>query len=291
VRIAIGLLVGVLAIGGARVAREAAGRTAEQIDEPFAPSPAAAPIVTLGYHELGADLLLIRLTGYFGGMHATAETVASLVEAIVALDPREYRVYEYGAMMMTYASQGVTQDIYLRAIHVLERGASEFPDDWKIPSLAGQIYTQDLKTTDPAQRRAWDEAGTLLTESAIRKPGAPAVAATWAATMRTKLGQHDRAVRGLQEVILITSDVDARQRLLEKLATLERSDAAEIAAEMFEERRKFDAAWLRDRPAIRPTMYVLLGPRLVPGFDLNDLATGGADLVGSTAVEKLEPLE
>jgi hypothetical protein len=37
-------------------------------------------------------------------------------------------------------------------------------------------------------------------------------------------------------------------------------------------------------------MYVLLGPRRQPGFDMSDLATGGADLVGAKPVEKLEPL-
>ena len=67
----------------------------------------------------------------------------------------------------------MTQASYLRALAVLEKGITIFPDDWKLPYLAGEIYTQDLQTTDPAQRRAWDERGTLLTESAIRKPKAP----------------------------------------------------------------------------------------------------------------------
>ena len=287
-----GIAIALAALGGARVAREAAGSHEDVVDEPYAPSPSAAPIVCLGYREVFADLLWIRLTGYFGGRSSTANGVASLAEATVALDPRYRRVYEYGANAMTIAHDGVDQSTYHRAIALLEQGRAEFPDDWKIPFLAGEIYTQDLQTNDPAQRRAWDERGTLLTESAIRKPGAPVEAATWAAFMRTKLGQHDRAVQGLREMLLVTSDTSARQRLIDKLAELESSDAAEIAAETEEQRRQFESAWQHDRPTISPSMYVLLGPRLVPGFDMGDLATGGADLVGSApVVEKLEPIE
>jgi hypothetical protein len=129
-------------------------------------------------------------------------------------------------------------------------------------------------------------------EAAIRKPGAPRGAATWAATMRTRLGQHDRAVEGLHELILITSDVDARKRLIEKLAQLEDRDAAAIAGELDLERQQFEARWLRERPELRPTWYILLGPRIEPGFDLTELATGGLDLLGSEAApEPLEPLE
>ena len=283
VKILAAVAVGIAGLATARLAREAVGARTEIVEEPYAPSPAAAPIVVLGYREVFADLLTIRLTGYYGGHEATANGIGSLAEAVVALDPRYQRVYEYGANAMTLAKE-TDQSTYLRAIALLERGVVEFPDDWKIPFLAGEIYSQDLVTDDPAQRRAWDERATLLTETAIRKPGAPVSAATWAAYMRTKLGQHDRAVKGLREMLLITSDKAARERIIDRLAELEKSDAAEIAAEVFE------AAWERDRRDIRDTMYVLIGPRLTPGFDMADLATGGADLVGSQPIEKLEPL-
>jgi hypothetical protein len=277
-------------LGGARLAREAAGSHVDGIDVPYAPSPASAPIVFLGFREAFADLFWIRLTGYFGGPDSTADGVASLVEAINALDPRYHRPYEYGARAITIAQHGVTQDSYLRSLAILERGIKEFPDDWKLPMLAGQIYTQDLETTDPAQRRAWDERGTLLTESAIRKPGAPSDAATWVAFMQTKLGQRERAITDLREMILVTRDDNSRRTLIEKLAKLVDSDADEVAAEVFEERKRFDSKWQHDRPTIPAEMYILLGPRITPGFDMTDLATGGIDLQTVAPPEKLEPL-
>lgn len=281
------------AVGGARLARVAAEAEAPRVlsDEPYAPASDTAPLITLGYRELAADLLFLRLKGYFGGSESTANGVASLVEAIVALDPQFHRLYEWGARAITLASRGVDNAIYLRALAVLDAGTRQFPDDWKLPYLAGEIYTQDLKTTDPAQRRAWDERGTLLTESAIRKPNAPIEAATWAATMRTRLGQHQRAVDGLREMLLTTSDEAARARLLAKLADLEHDAASELAAEVQEARHRFEAAWHAARPAVPASMYLLLGPPPSLRFDLADLATGGRDLVGTQDIERLEPVE
>jgi hypothetical protein len=81
-------------------------------------------------------------------------------------------------------------------------------------------------------------------------------------------------------MLLITNDTAARRRILDKLAELSHQNADELAAEILEARRRFDAAWARDRPAVPASMYLLIGPRPRSGFDLRDLATGGGDLVG-----------
>lgn len=289
-KLVVPLLVASVAIAGARAARVSLNQNAEASAEPFVPSRGAAPFLSLGYRELAADLLLVRMIGYFGSEDSQAQSVAGLAEAIATLDPRFERIYDMGANAMTLARKGVDQAIVLRAIALLEQGMRRFPEQWKIPYLAGQMYTQDLKSEDPTQRRAWDEKGTLLIESAIRKPGAPKDAALWAAVMRTKLGQHERAVQGLKELILITSDVKNRNRLLDALAMLEEQDSAQIGAELVEAQQKFERAWKAHRPSVTPTMYILLGPRIEPGFDMTDLATGGRDLIEHVE-EPLEPLE
>ena len=288
-KVAVAVLVAVVGFATARVARVAVSGHDDIVEVPYAPSPAAAPFASLGYREAAADVLFIRLVGYFANRQANAQAMAPLVEAVVALDPQYHRIYEFGAMAMTLAS-GATQDSFLRAIAVLERGIAEFPNDWKLPNLAGQMYTQDLQSSDPAQQRAWNEKGLLLVESALRKPGASPEAATWAATMRTKLGQHERAVRELREMILLTPDAQARERMIAKLNTLENSDQAEVAAELFEQQKLIEGDRKRNRPSVPPTMYALVGTRLAPAFDLAKLATGGADLVGSAPIQVLEPL-
>ncbi len=276
---------------GARAAREVvASDVTSTIEEPFSPSPELAPILSFGYREAVADLMFARLTSYVGGRENSALGIAALVEAIAALDPSFKRIYVFGARAMTIPTHGVDQSIYRRAIAVLEAGASRFPDDWKIPYTAGQMYMLDLETTDPGVRHRWDERGAILLETAIRKPGAPADGAIAVAHLRTKLGQHERAIEGLRETLLVTNDDAARKQILERLAKLESSDSSEIAAEVLGARRAFEARWKAERPSLLQTMYVLIGPRRAPGFDLADLATGGRDLEVQP-IERLEPLE
>lgn len=286
------LLIVIAAFGTARIAKSALVRTdKERASEPYTPSASAAPYVSFGYREAFADVLFVRLLGYFSDENSSGPAVASLAEAVVALDPKFHRVYELGANAMTIARRDVDQSVYLRAIALLDKGMREFPRDWRLPYFAGQIYTQDLQTTAPEQRREWDERGTLLIESAIRKPGAPPTAANWAAMMRTKLGQHERAVENLKEMILLTNDTKARERMIAELATLEERDSAALAAELETARLKFVKAWRAERRSVPATFYVLFGKRLELGFDLGDLATGGRDLIGTDQSEPLEPID
>ena len=126
-----------------RVAANASRGKSLIAEAPFAPSPTAAPFVALGYRELGADVFSLRLMGYFAGTGDQAAGTAGLVEAIVALDPRYVRNYEFGARAVTLADGGLDNAAYLRAIAILEQGAKEFPGNWKLPYLASQIYIQD----------------------------------------------------------------------------------------------------------------------------------------------------
>jgi hypothetical protein len=298
VRPVIGLLVGLVALASARVARThasaqmTAARSGSGIEAPFAPSPASAPYLSLGFREVAADLLYVRMLGYFAGDNSSAKGVADLAEAITALDPRFRRAYITGANAATLAKRDVDQTSLLRVIAMLERGATVFPTEYQMPYIAGQLYTQDLKTDDPRLRREWDEKGTLLIESAIRKPGAPVHVAAWAATMRTKFGQHERAVTGLREMLLTTSPGAARERLIQMLAELEEKDAASVGAEIFAERRKFERVWKRERPAVSATMYILVGPPAQPGFEMGALATGGRELmIDESQAAPPEPLD
>lgn len=292
-RIATVAVIFVVGIATARIARVRAASErphGDLVDAPYAPSPSSAPVMSLGYRELAADLLYVRLVGYYGSPDNEAHVMASLAEAIAALDPSFRRNYNFSGVAITSARRGGGNAAHLRAIALLERAAREFPTEARYVSLAGQIYLIDLKTEDPVQRRAWDEKGALLLESAARKPGSTAENALIAATLRTRFGQQQRAIDGLREMLLITDDRAARQRIIEQIAKLGNENADEIAAEMLRARRQFDREWQAARPAVPPTMYLLIGTRIAPGFSLVDLATGGQDLIGSEGFERLEPL-
>ena len=289
-------LVALIAIGslvGARLVREVAvdQRAAEVNEPPYTPSPTAAMFISLGYRELFADLIYARFRAYFGEGKADATAMGDLAETVAELDPTMRRIYELGALAMSSAPQGVTNETHRRAIAFLAKGERQFPDYYKFPQLAGQIYLVDLKTDDPVQRRDWDLKGALLLESAARKPGAPSGSALTAAYLQSKLGQQERAVNNLRELLLITSDAGARKEILEKLGALLHENADDIAAELLLARKRFERERREDRPAVPPTMYLLIGKPLPDHFDMTDLASGGRGLEETEVVERLEPLE
>ncbi|HEY4177023.1 MAG TPA: hypothetical protein VGM90_09340 [Kofleriaceae bacterium] len=286
----IALLIAVAGLGTARYARTAASAAVpEEVAKPFVPTPDAVPYLSLGYREMVADLLYVRLVGYFA-VSPDPDSGGALAEAIVALDPQFQPAYEFGAIALTDARSTPVQARQLQAIALLERGIKAFPRSWKLPTLAGQLYVGDLMTTDKAQREKWDERGAMLLESASRKPGAPADSAMIAATLQTRIGKQQRAIENLDEILLLTEDPKARTKILEQLAQLSHENSDELAAEIQDKQREFDRSWKQQRDSVPPSMYVLIGPVLPRSFNLIDLATGGRDIVGATGFERLDPV-
>jgi hypothetical protein len=288
VLVALGLVVSAQALGA--TANHARGKWPKSVDRPFAPSAGSAPYVSLGYRELGADLLWIRALGYFGGDDHPAAGTRALIEAIVALDPRFERVYAWGGIAITSVGSDATNEDRLAAIRVLERGMKEFPDNYRLPLYAGQIYTGDLESKDPAQVEAWQLEGARYLERAVRTPGAPKAVGAFVAHLRSKLGQRDKAIRDLRELILYTKSAEERDKLVKKLAELEDRDKEGLLYELEVEQKRFEAEWQARRPEVPPSMYLFLGAPLAPAFDLEDLAVD-RDLVGTEApIEPLPPV-
>ncbi len=269
------------------VANASRARWPKTLDLPYAPSPGAAPYIALGYRELAADLLWIRALGYVGGDDDQAVATSALVESIVALDPTFERIYGWGALAISATGSNASNDDLLAAIRILERGMARFPNSYVLPLYAGQIYTVDLHSDDPVVTRRWQLEGARMLERAVRVPGAPAELGTFAAHLRTKLGQRDKAIRDLRELIVYTSNAKQREALIQKLAKLEESDAGELAYELDTERLRFEETWRAERPELTRTMYILIGPRLPSRFRLDDLAVD-RDLIGID--EELSPL-
>lgn len=254
-------------------------------DEPYAPSPAAAPYVSLGYREVVTDLLWVRALGYFGGDGATSAGVRGLVEAMVALDPAFEQVLTWGSLAMQSIAMTLTNEDRLAVIAILERGMTQFPDNWNLPLRAGEIYARYLVTDDPAQRRAWKEKGAALLARVVRMPGAPHNIGGYVAHLQTELGQREQAIADLRELITYTSNPNDRARMIKKLAELTSTPSDTLTYELDLERVRFEQAWRAVRPELPPSMYLLAGPPLPSYFVLGDLANE-PDL----AIEPIEPL-
>jgi len=283
---ALALLVGAQVFASeVRDQRERWPKTAE---EPFAPSPSSAPYVALGYRELAADLFYIRVKLYYSRDDRTVHGFRQLIEATVALDPTYYKAYDFVGRGTQWLP-GLTRDDTLWSARLVERGIRYFPDDWNLPYLAGQTYSLDLTEGTQEEVAAWNAHGLDLLDHAMRMPGAPRSLGDFVAHMRTKLGQLERAVRDLNELIATTDDQRTRARLIAQLAELQDRNAEALEGEMNFERDRLIERWKRVLPEAPIDMYFLLGDPPKPYIDLGDLAAG-APLLGAEDEETYEPL-
>ena len=270
----------VVAVGLVVAARELSARANDarkawpkEFDAPYAPSAGAVPYVSLGYREVMADLMWIRALAYFGSDEQTTSAgVRHLVQGIAALDPAFEEPMSWGATAMQSLTMRPTQDDYLAVIAILEQAMQRFPNNYRLPQRAGEIYALRLQSDDPAQKRAWKARGAALLSRAVHLPGAPKSLGTYVAHLETELGQRDKAIRDLRELIQYTSDAATRKRLVDKLAKLSAQSSAALDYELDVERARFDQAWNRERPELPAAMFAVIGPALPNWFDPIELS-------------------
>jgi hypothetical protein len=248
--------------------------SADEVDaHVLLPPPAALRILSLGYTELAADLAWVRTVVYYGdGMMKKhgAPDLGQLLTAVTLLDPNFRRPYLWGAHALTFRNQIATQEEYRLSADLLRRAVEHFPRDWELSWLLGLRLFLDVKVDDPAEQRRLREEGATYMERAMRMPHAPQTLAGMAAAMRTKLGQRERALRELREMIYATTDASARETLLQRYTNL--SSSADAAAEIRAQAERFEAEWKAELPYVPPTLYLMVGPRPAPGFALRDYA-------------------
>lgn len=270
--------------GAANRERASWPRTEEYV---VLPPPGTARLLSLGYRELAADVSWARALVYYGSS-LTGETdlryLERFIDTVIELDPKFQRVYRWAAYAVTYKEAGAklrsdqaTQAEYLTSVKYLERAMVEFPDGYEPFWMAGLRYWLDLRSDDPAAQQRFKERGAALIEEAMRKPDAPRDLAGLAANLRTKLGQKERALRDLKEMILTTDDEAAREKLLGRLGGLGDVD---LMDEVQAARDAFDAARLDHGRALPPDLFLLLGPPPPRTIDWRRLATD-RDLFGA----------
>ena len=248
----------------------------------FLPAPDAAPLLAGGYRQVMADITWARALVYYGSSlvgDADFRYLERFIDNVIALDPRFKRVYKWAAYSVTFKETHATQEEYRLAVRYLESGMRAFPDDYECFWNAGIRYFLDLYSEDPVERQHFRERGAQFIEQAMRKKNAPKDLATFAASLRVKLGQKERALTDLREMILLTESADAQEVLVRRYNQLAGEEFPEEARQAKE---AFDQRWQHELPFDRPSMYVILGDRPSPIIDFDALATDrdlfGADL-------------
>jgi hypothetical protein len=244
------------------------------------PSPTAARVLSLGYTELVADLYWVRMLVYYGDglIHDTGmPDTESLVKLVNTLDPTFRKPYIWGAYATTFRQPAgpnrlvSTPDEYRASVDILRRGVQVFPGDWELAWVLGVRLYLDLKGDSPEEQTRNQEEGATYIERAMHLPDAPRHLPILAASLRTKLGQKEKALRDLREMILITEDEKARAELVRRYAAMA-SDTA--SHELAEAAAESDREWSATLPYAPRSLYILLGPTPSPALDLEKMAAG-----------------
>jgi tetratricopeptide (TPR) repeat protein len=187
-----------------------------------------------GYNELAADLLWVRAISYYADhLHSDrdARHMERYLQSIVALDERFAAIYRYGPAMLISGSGERTAAEAWAAIRLLKKAVRIYPDEWSYPFYLGTYYIGELRGR-PEERAAWLREGAdwirraaLLGGHAREAPWLP----TLAASIYTKQGQRELAIRHLQELYVATQNPDMKVQIAGKLRSLQASHALEQA--------------------------------------------------------------
>ncbi len=156
----------------------------------------------LGYHNLGADLLWLRLLQVWGkkkNADNEYEWMYHALDVITTLDPRyAYAYYVGGVALTSYANR---PDLSNR---LLEKGHHENPDEWNLPFLLGYNHYFALGNATK---------GAEYIGRAARTPGAPDFLPGLATRMHAEAGNPDVALQFLEALWKENPDLVVREKL------------------------------------------------------------------------------
>jgi tetratricopeptide (TPR) repeat protein len=263
-----GLLV--VALAGIIATQPWLARTAHAIKERddvvALPPPAELRVATLGWDAAAVDLLWAKLLVEYGvhwTEHREFTKVPDYADAILALEPTYRPLYRLIDTLLAYRPLLGTEDDVVRARAYLERGMRERPDDAKVWMEYGQFmaFIAPSFLRDEPIKDAWRRMGAEAMAHAVEL-GADADGALSAATILTREGAREQAIRYLTRIYELTPESsDAHEAIAARLAALaanvERDEADAV-------RKAVDREWQQDLPFVPRDEYLLLGPAVDP---------------------------
>ncbi len=260
----VGLLLAVSVLGVARVQPRLAARVHEvKVDHDvyLLPPPSELRAMSLGYRAAAADAAWAKLIVEYGthwSEHRPFDDAAKYMEAILALDPTYPLVYKYAETLIVYHPPvGTLQDWYV-ARGFLERGTRERPYDSEVWLHYGQFlaFAAGSFVKDQAELDRYREEGARAIVHAVEL-GADADRTISAATLLSRYGQRDAAIRDLRRAYALTDDDRDRGLIAQKLAVLgATADKDEIESNM----RVIESRWRDEFAFLSRDAYMLIGP-------------------------------
>ena len=238
------------------------------------PPPAAAPIVYAWMgRQLAADVTWARALVYYGSStvgESDFRYLTKFLDNILALDPKFRKVYDWAANAVAWKRERATVDEFETSVRYLERAVKEFPEDWQLYQSLALRYAYDLQPESKEEHRKNMAHAAELLEKASRLPDAKIQLATMAANLRSNLGERDRALAELRQMIMSTDNPKAQHKLMLRYRAI--LDSGDVDDEITAFRKAFNQQWSRALPYAPADYFVLLGPVPSKRVDLASVA-------------------
>jgi hypothetical protein len=273
------LIAALLGLGGLtflalRVSRALRAEWPPEADTLYLPSAPTLRLLSVGHHELAADLVAARTNVYFGTQLVGKAPQLHLLDYLaraVELDPYFHRLYLSGAAMVVYNGKTIDLPTTLTATALLERGAQVFPLDWEILFQLGFNYLFELPKlggADNPRAAQWRQRGVEAFQRAALFEEVPDWLPNLVARMLTKSGSDELAIHHLEQAYAAAASDETRAQIAFEL---DRLRGQRVARQLVEDHRRFEENVLSRYPYAPDAFSAVAGPRLPRWVDLGDL--------------------
>ncbi len=233
------------------------------------PPPAQLRAVGLGHDAAVVDMLWAKTLVEYGmhmSEHRAFLDVTRYIDSIIALEPDYGPVYQFVDTLVVYnRPEGGTLEDARTARKYLERGIQERPGDANTWLHYGQFLAYMAPSFLPhgPELDAWRRDGALAIMKAVDL-GADTDRSVSAATLLTKYGEKDVAIRQLQRKYALTDDTNQQLLILNKLALLQNAAPDEAFFLQVGDAAMIEGEW-RDRlPFVSRKTFLMLAPTVDP---------------------------
>jgi tetratricopeptide (TPR) repeat protein len=163
-------------------------------------------VAVLGYRQLAADLIWLKVVQHFGDPKVTQEGYRwtyHAVDVLTDLDPKFAYAYQATGTILAVWAKRVHE-----SIAILEKGLEHNPQVWELPFFLGYDYYYEVG--DPKEAAKYFRMASEL-------PGSPAYLPKLAARMTVEAGDPDAALEFLQRLYQQMSDERLKEGLVQRI--------------------------------------------------------------------------
>ena len=172
----------------------------------YLPNGEYLKVAVLGYRQMVADLLWLKVVQHFGVREQTIEGYLwayRAADVLTDLDPKFVYAYQATGTVLAISARQIHESVAL-----LEKGLRHNPDAWIIPFVLGYDYYFEFH--DSATAGKYFRIASML-------PGSPKYLPQLAAKMTIQAGEPDAAVEFLQRLFQQVQDERVRAGLAQRI--------------------------------------------------------------------------